>query len=71
MGVYIFLFEIFQKEATLTESSKQKAFLYQLCLSHCQGDNSNEDLDRVMSPDLYRKMWLHRIQEKVKASEVS
>ena len=26
---------------------------------------------RMMAPDLYRKMWLYRIQERVEVSEVS
>ena len=59
-----------QKEASLTENVKQKAFLYELCLTRCKGDNSNEDLDRVMAPDLYRKMWLYRIQDRVQTMEV-
>ena len=68
---YIFISILLQKEAALTESTKQKAFLYELCLSCCQGDSSHEDLDRVMSPDLHRKMWLYRIQERVQVTEVN
>ena len=68
--MYTVLFYVLQKEASLTDNVRQKAFLYELCLSCCQGDNSSEDLDRMMSPDLYRKMWLYRIQERVQTMEV-
>ena len=61
---------LLQKEASLTDNKKQKAFLYELCLSCCKGDNCIEDVDRVVSPELYRKMWLYRVQEMVDMNEV-